>query len=478
MWAWADRFLPVAVTNITREKLRVGIWSGNIILTDLELRQASATALRHEAPRCREQASGAAMWVPHARCSLVQDALDALHLPVRLVEGRIGRLQIRVPWSRLRSEPIEIECDDLLLRVRLRDEPDAAAHNQREQLRKRMQLDAEELLRGLRADAGLAHPASRAPATADSFLSRIGAMLLDNLRVHLVRLHVRYEHTAGDGGFFACGGTLRRFEMCSRDADGQPQHQPVAARQPWLHKTLALEGASLYWDAAGAGEIATEGTRATVLPPTDASVLLRQCRATGPESSHEPRNSWSCALDPVEVTLTDRQYEGMLQLAADWTCHALRERCDSPPCSPPIFPPSVRLLCPQVLRPSSTIGQDGHVCVVAVVALRQGLRAGRSARATAVAPMGVGPAISRAATRVSGVVARLPAGHVTRSCRQGTPSGVGAAASVAGHPLVSWLSGADRTGSGACALPQPARCSPSSSSASLRIDERAARFQR
>ena len=90
-------------------------------------------------------------------CSLVQDALDALHLPVRLVEGRIGRLQIRVPWSRLRSEPIEIECDDLLLRVRLRDEPDAAAHNQREQLRKRMQLDAEELLRGLRADAGLAH---------------------------------------------------------------------------------------------------------------------------------------------------------------------------------------------------------------------------------------------------------------------------------------------------------------------------------
>ena len=272
---------------------------------------------------------------------LPQDALDALQLPVRLIEGRIGRLQIRVPWSRLRSEPIVIECDDLLLCVRLRDEPDAAAHQQREQLHKRMRLDGEELLRGLRADAAPTHSASRTPATADSFLSRLGATLLDNLRVHLVRLHVRCEHTAGDGCFFACGGTLSRFEVRSTDADWQPQHQPVAARQPWLHKMLDLEGASLYWDIAGA-ETATEATREAVLPPTDASVLLRQCRANGPECSNEPRNSWSCALDPVEVTLTDRQYESMLQLAADWTCHALRERCDhGPPCPLLTCPPPI-----------------------------------------------------------------------------------------------------------------------------------------
>lgn len=302
------------------------------------------TALRYK-PNAASKTSDTLSWCVLIRAfPSAQDALDALHLPVRLIEGRIGRLQIRVPWSRLRSEPVVIECDDLLLRVRLRDEPDAAAHKQREQLRKRMQLDAEELLRGLRADAGLAHPASRTPATADSFLSRIGATLLDNLRVHLVRLHVRCEHTAGDGSFFACGGNLRRFEMRSTDADGQPQHQPVAARQPWLHKMLALEGASLYWDAAGAAETATEATREAMLPPTDASVLLRQCRANGPECSHEPRNSWSCGLDPVEVTLTDRQYEGMLQLAVDWTCHALQERCDEPPCLPPIRLSPVRRL--------------------------------------------------------------------------------------------------------------------------------------
>ena len=249
-----------------------------------------------------------------------------MQLPVRLIEGRIGRLQIRVPWSRLRSEPVVIECDDLLLRVRLRDdEPDATAHQHREQLLKRMRLDAEELLRGLRADAGLAHPTTR---TADSFLSRLGATLLDNLRVHLVRLHVRCEHRAGER-CFAFGGTLRRFELCSTDADWQPQYQRAAARQPWLHKALALEGASLYWDGAAGAETATEATREAMLPPTDASVLLRVSRASGPEGSQEPRSSWSCVLEPLEFRLTDRQYQAMLQLAADATRHALRERYSS-----------------------------------------------------------------------------------------------------------------------------------------------------
>lgn len=58
--AWADLFLPAAVTNITREKLRVGIWSGNIILTDLELRQASAS------PPCDMRRPNAAA-MPHIR---------------------------------------------------------------------------------------------------------------------------------------------------------------------------------------------------------------------------------------------------------------------------------------------------------------------------------------------------------------------------------------------------------------------------
>ena len=210
----------------------------------------------------------------------------------------------------------------MLLRVRLREEPDAEAHAHREQLQKRMRLDAEELLRGLREDTGAA-AGSRAPATAaDSFLGRLGAALLDNLRVHLARLHVRCEHHGPDG--FAFGATLQRFEMCSTDVDWQPQYQRAPSRQLWLHKVLSLEGASVYWDASAAA--GTEATREAVLPPTDASLRLRVSRARSTEGLQEAQTSWSCSLEPIHVRLTDVQYQGMMQLSADWTRRTLRER--------------------------------------------------------------------------------------------------------------------------------------------------------
>jgi hypothetical protein len=66
------RLLSRYVEGLTIETLRFSVWAGDVLLTDLRLRP---------------------------------DALDALQLPLSAV-GRIGRLRIRVPWSRLRTEPV------------------------------------------------------------------------------------------------------------------------------------------------------------------------------------------------------------------------------------------------------------------------------------------------------------------------------------------------------------------------------------
>ena len=57
-------WLSTYFANLTREKLRIGVWSGEVVLTDLELRR---------------------------------NALEALELPLFVITGRIGRLVIRVP---------------------------------------------------------------------------------------------------------------------------------------------------------------------------------------------------------------------------------------------------------------------------------------------------------------------------------------------------------------------------------------------
>ena len=86
-------YLSTYFSNLTREQLRVGVWAGHIVLSDLELR------------------------------------LDAFaRLPVRLTRGTIGRLQIRVPWSRLRSESIVIQVEDVVLLTSLPEAPEPEAH--------------------------------------------------------------------------------------------------------------------------------------------------------------------------------------------------------------------------------------------------------------------------------------------------------------------------------------------------------------
>ena len=55
----------------------------------------------------------------------------AVELPLQLISGRIGRLELRVPWSRLRSEPVEMVLEDVMLEAPLRDTPDADAYTRR-----------------------------------------------------------------------------------------------------------------------------------------------------------------------------------------------------------------------------------------------------------------------------------------------------------------------------------------------------------
>ena len=138
--------------------------------------------------------------MPATAIVATQDALDGLELPVRLSRGRIGRLQLRVPWSRLRSEPAELIVEDLELEAYLRDTPDAGAFSRYEQLHKRLRLDAEELLRGLRESAAAAAAGDAAagrPAASESFLGRLGRAVLDNLRITLHRVNLRLVQRPG-----------------------------------------------------------------------------------------------------------------------------------------------------------------------------------------------------------------------------------------------------------------------------------------
>ncbi|ROW06980.1 hypothetical protein VMCG_04047 [Cytospora schulzeri] len=74
-----NRFLGMYVKNFDPAQLKVGIWSGDVKLRNLELRK---------------------------------EALDQLKLPINVAEGYLGELTLVIPWSNLRGAPVKIFIED------------------------------------------------------------------------------------------------------------------------------------------------------------------------------------------------------------------------------------------------------------------------------------------------------------------------------------------------------------------------------
>ena len=275
----------------------------------------------------------------------------AVELPLQLISGRIGRLELRVPWSRLRSEPVEMVLEDVMLEATLRDTPDADAYTRRRRVHKRLRLDASELLRGLRASAVEGGDASRSGAAPpESYLGRLGRAILDNLRLTLVRVHVRVENHVGAGAGAAAAGaaaaagsawgvTLERLEMSSTDREGLPEYQRASSDQPWLHKLVMLSGIGVYWQPATSStaiaEAPAESTasppahdeHSIVLPPTDVSLLFRLLRAGASAPPQEPRARCHVRIEQrIDVRLTGQQCVQLLHVSSHLSSLAQRER--------------------------------------------------------------------------------------------------------------------------------------------------------
>ena len=302
-----DQLLGPYIANLSRDKLRVGVWSGNVVFSDLVLRD---------------------------------DALDGLELPVLLTRGSIGRLQLRVPWSRLRSQPIELVLEDVVLETALRETPDLEAFVRRERMHKRLQLDAEEVLRGLRESAGAGRSSSGGTsAPSAGFFSRFGRVLLDNLRLTLINVHVRVNAQTtslhGESVASAWGMTLQRFEMSSTDSEGQPEMQRASSDQPWLYKLVVFAGLAAYWRPLPSESGLSANRQAAdddsgdveVLPPTNFEMHFRLLRAGADAPAHEPRTKCTCRVQQkIDIHLSVIQCAQLLQASSNLSSLAQRER--------------------------------------------------------------------------------------------------------------------------------------------------------
>ncbi|GBG69822.1 hypothetical protein CBR_g4651 [Chara braunii] len=116
-------YLGQYVKGIPREQLRVGLWSGVVLLENVEIQT---------------------------------EAFDYLQLPFAIREGSIGKLQLQVPWKKLGWEPLIVTLKDVVLCAGPWDDSEWGAEPaaRRAQAAKRAQLVAAEMIKLSRRVSG------------------------------------------------------------------------------------------------------------------------------------------------------------------------------------------------------------------------------------------------------------------------------------------------------------------------------------
>ncbi|KAI1770524.1 vacuolar protein sorting-associated protein 13 [Hypoxylon cercidicola] len=207
-----NRFLGMYVKNFDPAQLKVGIWSGDVKLRNLELRK---------------------------------EALDQLKLPINVMEGHLGELTLVIPWANLRGAPVKVFIEDVFLLASPKEEAayDEDEEERRGQRLKMEKLDSAEILKE-RSQEGLSQEEQK---KSQSFTESLVTKIVDNLQVTVKNIHVRYEDSISAPGHpFALGVTLAEFSAVSTDGEWKPTF--IQNSTTTTHKLAKLGALAIYWN--------------------------------------------------------------------------------------------------------------------------------------------------------------------------------------------------------------------------------------
>ncbi|KND86587.1 Vacuolar protein sorting-associated protein 13 [Tolypocladium ophioglossoides CBS 100239] len=226
-----NRFLGMYVKNFDPTQLKVGIWSGDVKLRNLELRR---------------------------------EALDQLKLPINVMEGHLGELTLVIPWSNLRGAPVKVFVEDVFLLASPKEEAeyDEDEEQRRKQRLKMEKLDSAELLKE-KSREGMSQEEQQKN---QSFTQSLVTKIVDNLQVTVKNIHIRYEDSISAPGHpFALGLTLEEFSAVS--TDGQWKPTIIQDSTAVTHKLATLGALAVYWNTDS--ELFGSGREAESAPEKD-----------------------------------------------------------------------------------------------------------------------------------------------------------------------------------------------------------------
>uniref|UniRef100_UPI00398E4939 intermembrane lipid transfer protein VPS13A isoform X2 n=1 Tax=Pristiophorus japonicus TaxID=55135 RepID=UPI00398E4939 len=152
-----NRFLGDYVVNLDTSQLQLGIWGGDVVLNNLEVKE---------------------------------NALRELNVPFKIKAGHIGKLELKIPWNNLYGQAVEAVLDGIYLLI----VPCASIEYDAEKEELQLQeIKQRELQRIEEAKQKVDDKENPKDEKQDTFIEKLVTQVIKNLQVKITNIHIRYE---------------------------------------------------------------------------------------------------------------------------------------------------------------------------------------------------------------------------------------------------------------------------------------------
>ncbi|XP_053322855.1 intermembrane lipid transfer protein VPS13A isoform X2 [Spea bombifrons] len=206
-----NRFLGDYVVNLDSSQLKLGIWGGAVALKNLEIKE---------------------------------NALSQLNVPFKVKAGHIGKLDLKIPWKNLYTQPVEAVLDGVYLLIVPTASIKYDAEKEEKQFLEAKQL---QLLHIEEAKQKVADQEKQKEEKQDTFVEKLVTQVIKNLQVKISNIHIRYEDDiTNPESPLSFGVSLQNFSLQTSDKNWNPCLHDESAKL--FYKLIRLDNLFAYWN--------------------------------------------------------------------------------------------------------------------------------------------------------------------------------------------------------------------------------------
>jgi vacuolar protein sorting-associated protein 13A/C len=204
------------IAGLDKNHLSIGVWSGDIVLENAYLKP---------------------------------ELVKMLGLPLFLKYGKVTRLHVKVPWTKLSSAPVEVELSGVYVLLHQENQDQWQYSDIVEVLKKKEAIERHEAAWEAKREQKQLTPEQQLKQS--SFSDKLTARVIDNLRITIKDIHVRLELGFEDRNF-TCGFCLQSITCITTDQHWQSSfqdRQKSGRAGEAIHKVVALNSLGFYWQS-------------------------------------------------------------------------------------------------------------------------------------------------------------------------------------------------------------------------------------